>query len=214
MGALDRFLKNIFEPRSIGSTLGDPKRIKQRLKLIAGLLVDVPKGKLTKKTLGLLQDAVIDTIKESPFLREPHGSHTTFQSLGPGKFMIRSENPGHGFMVQFTPMAFRGAKHEISHAEFHLFPGPTPEEHEEFHRHHLPPIGKFVRDVGETVLRGVTEVQHFLELVEDAPEEVAKQLPRFGESPTEFFRRRREETGLPPRTKKEELWGILAPFIP
>ena len=60
MGALDRFLKNIFEPRSIGSTLGDPKRIKQRLKLIAGLLVDVPKGKLTKKTLGLLQDAVID----------------------------------------------------------------------------------------------------------------------------------------------------------
>lgn len=201
MGALDRFLKNVFEPRSIGSTVGDPKRIKQRLRLVAGLLMDVPKGKLTQKTLGLLQDAVIDTIQQSPFLREPHGSHLSYQSLGPTKFMIRSENPGHGFLVQFTPFFLGGG---------HIPPfGASREERRKFLEEHEPGLlTKYLQDL-------LGDVGDFFHMVQNFPEEVARGLPRFGQETPESFRaRRRSERGLPPRPRHTFLEELQEPFLP
>ncbi len=66
-----RIFKNILEPRrfTIEGIFGTPKQIEKRFRLIRGLLKDVPKGKLSVGTLKVLQDVVIDAIKESPFLR-------------------------------------------------------------------------------------------------------------------------------------------------
>ncbi len=102
--AFGRFLKNVFEPRSIGSTIGDPKRIAQRLELAAGLLKDVPKGKLSVKTLKLLQEAVLDTIAESPFLREPGSSHGSHEDAKVQ--ILSSSSTGMKFIIQGNPHTF------------------------------------------------------------------------------------------------------------
>lgn len=59
-------IRNIFEVRTVTF---EPGRFRRRIRLVSGLLRDVPKGKLTAGTLKDLQEEVIATIKESPFLR-------------------------------------------------------------------------------------------------------------------------------------------------
>ncbi len=192
--ALGRFLKNVFEPRSIGSTIGDPKRIAQRLRLVAGLLVDVPKGKLSLKTLGLLQEAILDTIAQSPFLKEPksHGSHVKFQFVGPGKFMLTSSNPGHGFFVHFLPLHLGEPSIEED-----LDPSHFPEERV------LEEIGGFFRSVRggvEEIQRTIAGVMEFFENLERLPADV---LERF--SDPEGVRAR--ERGVPRRTLSEQFFN-------
>ena len=66
-----RIIRNIFEVRDFSrkGLLGTPKQIRQRFRLVRGLVRDVPKGKLSAGTLRDLQDVVLEAIKESPFLR-------------------------------------------------------------------------------------------------------------------------------------------------
>ncbi len=66
-----RIIRNIFEVRDFSrkGLLGTPKQIRQRFRLVRGLIRDVPKGKLSAGTLRDLQDVVLEAIKKSPFLR-------------------------------------------------------------------------------------------------------------------------------------------------
>ncbi len=129
--------------------------------------------------------------------------NVSFQKVGRNKFMIRSENPGHGFFVQFAPLHFP--------TQFEI---PDPEEREAHIMEELPPAGRFIRQSTRDLLEAVFRMQRFFHDVQQFPEEVAKQLPRFGETSVEFHRRRREETGMPARTRREEFWGVLEPWIP
>ena len=182
----------------------DPKELKEALDLAEDITKAAATGVVTPKTVRSLRRFLQLFLRDLDRLAR---RNVQFQSLGRNKFMIGSENPGH-FLVEFMPI---GLTHLGSHAEFHLYPGPTPAEHEEYHSVHLPPAGQAIRGATRAVIEAITGAQHFFELVRDAPEEVAKQVPRFGESPRDFFERRRRETGMPPSTAAERdvLFGGL-----
>ena len=125
-----------------------------------------------------------------------HGSHIGFQSLGPGKFMLRSDNPGHGWFVQFL----------------HLGPEPhepmkgTPVEEElteQFQQAFHDFLTRPIRGGVEEAQRQVKRVTDFFHDVQHFPEKIAEQLPRFGETPRQFRARRRGERE---RTLAEEFF--------
>lgn len=65
-----QILKEFARPREF--TFGavfEPRRFARRFRLIQGLLKDVPKGKLTKKTQKDLIAEIADTIRDSPFIK-------------------------------------------------------------------------------------------------------------------------------------------------
>ena len=215
--AILEILEHIFKLRdfSFEGVFGTAEKRKEGFDLSRGLIKDIPKGRLTAKTLLLLQKVLLRAIKSSPFLREAKRTKTSFQRVSRDKFIIKSENPGHGFLVQFTPFSFEGAGSHTAqhvrdqHREFH-FEARTPEEHEEFHAGRLPPAGRAIRDFGRSIERAVTDAFHFFERVQEAPEDFVRGIPRFGqETPAGFQARRRRETGRPPRPPHSFLDELL-----
>ncbi len=103
---------------------------------------------------------------------------TALEILGPGVFTLTSSNPGHGFLVRFTPFFFGGAgggrpgvladmrteqQKRDRHQQFH-FDMPSSAEHEAFHREGIPPAGLFLRDLAGSAFE-------FLEFVAEAGED-------------------------------------------
>ena len=162
------------------------------LKTAIGGLLDIfaRKGKERRKLTAAERKILVDRIA---FLVENvpkalklfgggthHGSHTSFHDLGGGKFMLRSENPGHGFLVEFSPLFF--GRESLAHGPIHR----TGEA-----------IGEAIERPFRDLQDVVNAVGDFFAMVQRFPEEVAAQVPRFGESPEAFFERRRAERGEP-----------------
>ena len=65
-----QILKEIAKPRDFTFRgIFQPERFARRKRLVTGLLKDVPKGKLSKKTQKDLIAEIADTIAESPFIK-------------------------------------------------------------------------------------------------------------------------------------------------
>ncbi len=65
-----RILKEFVRPREFTFRgIFRPETLRRRSRLISGLLKDVPKGKLTKRTRKDLVDEIADSIAQSPIIR-------------------------------------------------------------------------------------------------------------------------------------------------
>lgn len=93
-----------------------------------------------------------------------HGSHLSFQNVGPGKFILRSSNPGHGFFVTFLHLGEPSIEEDLD-------PG------------HLQPEERLLEEIGgvfRAIRGGAEEVQRFFEAVARAPatvEQAFRELP-------------------------------------
>ena len=161
----------------------DPKELKEALDLAEDVTKGLATGRITPKTLRSLGRLFQLFFRDLDRLAK---RKVSFQAVGRNKFMIRSENPGHGFFVQFAPLHFP--------TQFEI---PDPEEREAHIVEELPPAGRFIRQGTKDLMEAIFRMQRFFHDVQNFPEEVAKQVPRFGETPEQFDARRRRETGLP-----------------
>ena len=149
------------------------KELKEALADATELAKAAATGRVTPKTFRSLRRLIQGLFRDLDRLAKRRRARVRL--VGKNKFIIESDNPGHGFLVQFAPFFLTGFGPRD--------PGQAKLPHEIFHAGEA---------LVEDIQRKLGEVMDVLELVQQQPQIFAEVLQSvLFETPGEFFEKHR-----------------------